>query len=81
MRFVEKAELLLRIDQLIKLKATGSPKDLAQRLNLSRSSIFNLINLMKSMGAEIDYCQSRRSYYYLKTKTLVIGFMEEKEYT
>ena len=31
---------------------------------------------MKMMGAQIEYCSSRRSYYYSVDKVLAIGFVD-----
>ena len=79
MRFLEKIRTIERFDQLIKLKATGSARELALRTNLSKSTVYEIIELMKSMGAEIEYCKSRRSYYYVEEKTLAIGFVEKQK--
>lgn len=79
MTFIEKIRIIERIDQLIKLKATGSSKELADRLNISRSTVYEIIECMKSMGAEIEYCRNRKSMYYLSDKTLSIGFIDLKK--
>lgn len=78
MTFIEKLYLIERIDQLIRLKATGSTQDLAIRLNLSRSTTYEIIEVMKSMGADIIYCKDRKSYCYTKEFELAIGFVEKK---
>jgi len=79
MRFFEKIKLIERIDQLIKLKATGSARDLARRTNLSKSTVYHILDIMREMGAEIEYCSCRRSYYYKRNKTLAIGFVDPHE--
>jgi len=76
MRFFKKIQLIERIDQLIKLKATGSARELASRINLSKSTVYEILELMKMMGAEIEYDSERRSYFYSREKTLSIGFIE-----
>ncbi|MEM9546159.1 MAG: hypothetical protein AAGA77_09300 [Bacteroidota bacterium] len=76
MRFFEKIKVIERIDQLIKLKATGSARDLAAKTNLSKSTVYEILELMKLMGAEIQYCTSKRSYYYVVDKKLAIGFLD-----
>jgi len=56
MTFLEKLNAIERLDQLIRLKATGSPDTIANQLGISRRAVFNLINLMKGMNAPIEYC-------------------------
>ena len=52
---------LEHIDNLIRIKGTGTPDQLAHRLGMSRRSLFDYLNLMK---APIKYCSHRQSYYY-----------------
>ena len=56
--------LLQRLDYLIRNHATGSPKELARRLELSERQIFRLIQQMKDIGFPIVYCKSQQCYYY-----------------
>ena len=53
-----------RIDQLIRIKGTGSATELAEKLGISRRSVYNLLNEMKEKGAPIKFDQYRGSYYY-----------------
>ena len=64
MKFFKKVNQLQRVDQLIRLKATGTPEQLANRLEISKRTVFELIAFMKSLNAPIYYCYSRRSYCY-----------------
>ncbi len=72
MDLLRKIRQLERLDQLIRLKATGSPKDLARRIDISLRQTFRLINEMKAMGFPIHYCKKRCSYYY--TNSVKIHF-------
>lgn len=54
------------IDHLIRIRGTGPPSRLARHLSISERSLYELIRLMKSMGAPIGYDKFRRSYYYLE---------------
>jgi len=76
MRYIEKTILIERIDQLIRLKATGSARELAKRVGVSKSSLYEILEVMKMMGAEISYCRYEKSYYYTAEKVLAIGFVE-----
>lgn len=64
MTFSEQLRIIVRLHQLIKRKGTGTPERLAFRLNLSRASTFRYINEMKSLGAPIQYCRFKQTYYY-----------------
>jgi transposase len=79
MRFFEKIKAIERIDQLIRMRATGSARDLAKRLDVSKSTMYEIIDTMKNMGAEIEYCSHRKSYYYSHEKELAIGFVEKSK--
>ena len=52
------------IDHLIRIRGTGAPSSLARHLKISERSLYELIRLMKDMGAAIGYDKLRRSYYY-----------------
>ena len=71
---IEKIEQLKRIDQLIRLKATGTPKMLAQKLRCSERHIYNIISDMKAMGAVIYYDQLLQSYCYETDISFSFGF-------
>jgi biotin operon repressor len=57
------------------MKATGTAEELAERLGVSRSTVFEILNCMKNMGADIEYNDYKRSYYYTSDKELAIGFV------
>lgn len=63
-----------RADQLIRLKATGTPKEFAKRLNISESSLYELLIVMKDLEAPILYCSNRKSYYYDRKVRFQFGF-------
>lgn len=57
-------ERIKHLDHLIKIKATGYPAQLAKRLNVSESTLYEHLAFMKGKGAPISYCKHRCSYYY-----------------
>ncbi len=79
MRFIEKIEVIQRMDGLIRRRATGSARDLASRLNICKSTVYEIIEVMKMMGAEIDYCPKQKSYFYTQEKVLSIGFVDQNK--
>lgn len=64
MRLHEIITVMVRLDNLIRMKATGSPDQLAARLNVSRTTIHRYLNELRNFGAPIKYCRYRNSYYY-----------------
>ncbi|MEM8527240.1 MAG: HTH domain-containing protein [Bacteroidota bacterium] len=76
MKLLEDLKRIERVDRLIRLKATGSPKELAVRLGISKRSIYNIIENMKAMGASIYYCHRQRSYCYERELEFIYGFRD-----
>ena len=68
-------ERISRIDRLIRLKATGSPSNLAQKLEISESGLYRYIGYMRLLGAPIIFCKSRNSYVYEDNGKFQVGFM------
>ncbi|SMO59856.1 HTH domain-containing protein [Saccharicrinis carchari] len=71
-------ELMERIDKMIARKATGSPQELAERLNISRASLHRVIDVMKFFGAPIEYRISSQSYVYTCDVAFYCGFYAKK---
>ncbi len=55
---------LQRIDELIRVKSTGTPGQLARKIGISERTIYEYLKLMKSFGAPIKFSNYRKSYYY-----------------
>ncbi|MEO1514740.1 MAG: HTH domain-containing protein [Bacteroidota bacterium] len=64
MKFLEQIRRLERVHDLIRRKATGSPQQLANRLDVSIRTVYEIISTMKSLGGPIYYCHNRQSYCY-----------------
>ena len=70
---------LKSLDCLIRQVATGSHGELAERLSISRSGLFDLIAFLKEeMQAPIYFNQNRLSYMYLFTPDYCLGFAGER---
>lgn len=50
--------------KLIENESTGSPEELAAKLNLCKRHVFNMLNDLKDLGAEIKYNRIKRTYYF-----------------
>jgi hypothetical protein len=77
MNAIEQIKRLQRIDQLIQTKSTGCPKDFARKLNISVSTLFELLNCLKELGANIKYNRDKLTYVYEVPAKLI--FKLEKE--
>ena len=71
MKIIEQIERLQRIDQIIRTESTGSPKEFANKLNISVSTLYELLNCLKQIGADIYYNRYKRSYLYTVPSKLI----------
>ncbi|MDR2585823.1 MAG: HTH domain-containing protein [Prevotellaceae bacterium] len=69
--FVEKLSML---DKLIRQERTGTPCEFAERLSISRSTLYEIIDELRSRGMEIKYSRSLGSFYYDNDMALDIRF-------
>ena len=67
-------EEYLRLDRLIRLKATGTPQELAEKFNTSKRTMQREIDKLKMVGCPVFYCKTRRSYCYKYSGKLIIKF-------
>ena len=80
MNIINDISKLKQLDRLLRFSATGSPDDLAKKLNVSRATIFRTIALLKKeFDAPIYFDRSANSYCYEYPGKLVIQFVEEKD--
>jgi predicted DNA-binding transcriptional regulator YafY len=64
MKTIKNLERLQQLHELIEGENTGSPKELAYKMNTSERSIFNLIDQLKDFEASICYSRKSKTYYY-----------------
>ncbi len=74
MTFIQQLELIERVDQLIRLQATGSARDLAYRLGISKTKLYRMINIMKELNAPVEYDVTVQSYVYQEEVSLRFRF-------
>jgi hypothetical protein len=70
---IEKIYLLDRLHHLIRRKGTGNPKALADRLDVSERTVYNLIDTLRGLGIDITYCKDKESYCY--EEEVVLNFL------
>ena len=69
-------ERILRIDDLIRRRATGSPKELAAKLGVSERLVYDYLNIIRRYDAIIKYSYEFNSYFYVNDGYFEIGFKE-----
>lgn len=71
----EHFQLLKRMDTLIRLKATGNSFEFADKLGISKDSVYRLIELMKAdLNAPIVYNKQQITFEYVTEGRLNLGF-------
>jgi len=65
---------LKTIDQLIRLQATGSPKHLAEKFEITERQVYNYLDNLKELGADIKFDKQKKSYVYTTDIELVIAY-------
>ena len=72
MKTVQQLERLKAVHRLIEAKKTGTPDQLASKLNVSRRYVFRLVDQIRALGGEIAFSRRRKTYYYSNKFKLVI---------
>jgi predicted DNA-binding transcriptional regulator YafY len=55
---------LCKLHELIKKEETGTPQQLADSLQISRSYLYKVIGKLNDYGAKIKYDRTRHTFYY-----------------
>jgi predicted transcriptional regulator len=61
--FLEKRRLFIALAQK---RATGTPKELAVKLNIEERVLYRFLDSLKTDGLEFRYCRTIRSYCFDK---------------
>lgn len=62
MSYKEYSEKLSTIKYLVEKNSTGTPIELAQRLQISEKTVRRMINHLRQEGSNIKYCRITQSY-------------------
>jgi len=77
MKAFDYLQRLQQMDQLIRLKATGSPRVFASRLGISKSSLYNHLDLLRMLGGPVKYNQQLSSFEYAYSVVLQLGYTKK----
>jgi hypothetical protein len=72
MKLFEYIDRISKMHRLIQVRGTGTPSEFARYLRVSRTSLYELIDEMKSRGAPIVYSKSARTFYYSQPYDITI---------
>lgn len=79
--FIRKIEMINRIDQLIRLQATGTPNELASKLGISKTKLYRLLQIMRDLNAPVEYDFNNQNFIYeVDVIYFRFGFYSEKLY-
>jgi len=77
MGFEKYVEIIERIDQLIRMRNTGTPEELAHKLGISVSWLHEYIDMMKARGADIEYDRHLQTYHYINEGEFDFSFRKK----
>jgi DNA-binding Lrp family transcriptional regulator len=64
MSIIDHIYLLERVHHHIEHKSTGTPREFADRLQISERKLYRILDELRDLGAVIDYNAERSSYMY-----------------
>jgi len=64
MKSMDLLPILCRMDQLIRLKATGCPAEFANKIRISERTLYNYLQILIDFGAKLHYNKYCCSYEY-----------------
>jgi len=70
-RTIDRINILHR---LIDAEQTGNPTELAKKLGISRGTLYNMLDELKSFGAPICYSRTKESFLYTVGFELSINY-------
>ncbi len=77
MSLLKYIEMLKRMDDLIRRKATGCADEFASKLGISKSQLYDELKEMKELGAPLEYCSNRKSYIYNTESRFIVAFQKD----
>jgi len=77
-----------KMQTLMEQECTGTPSEFASRLGVGRTSLYELLDELKSKGAPIVYSKSAKTFYYSRPYEIFVSCIlrpitceEEKSYS
>lgn len=87
MKVFEYLDRISMMHKLVSRQITGTPEEFAVQLGVSRTSLYELIDELRSRGAPIAYSKSAKTFFYRQPYDISVSCLlrpltvnEEKEY-
>lgn len=82
MKLTGQIERINMLHRLIELENTGTPQELAKKLNISLRQLYRIVEWLRTVGAPVCYNRKSKTYYYsthtiLKCELTLIVASEE----
>ena len=74
MNFIKQIDRINKAHKLIQTEKTGNPDAFARQMLMGRSQLYNLIALLKSMGAPVKYSKQKECFYYSAPFVLELSY-------
>ena len=68
---------LEKLHTLIQQKKTGTPKQLAEQLGISRATLYVLIDELNSLNMPVSYSRKYETFYYTQEVKFTLAFKVE----
>jgi predicted transcriptional regulator len=59
-------------NRLVEQRRTGTPEELAERLGISRNTLYDLLDELRSRNVEVAYSRTSRTFYYKNSISLEV---------
>jgi predicted DNA-binding transcriptional regulator YafY len=86
MKVFEYLDRISMMHKLVQRQRTGTPGEFARQLGVSRTSLYELIDELRSRGVPIAYSKSARTFFYRQPYDIAVTcslrpltYKEEKE--
>ena len=70
---IKAIERIFRVHELILQEHTGTPDELAKRIQISKRTLYKIIEYYNDTGTSIKYCRVRKTFYYSDRNALTIA--------
>jgi biotin operon repressor len=88
MKLFEYLDRINMMHKLVSRQSTGTPEELARSLGVSRTSLYDLIDELRSRGAPIAYSKSAKTFFYSQPYDITVtctlkplSYTEAKEHS
>ena len=86
MKVFEYLDRISMMHKLVSRQKTGTPEEFANQLGVSRTSLYELIDELRSRGVPIAYSKSAKTFFYRQPYDIAVScslrpltYKEEKE--